>query len=153
VTEGEGVAALEACRDRAIAALCAEAVGAMTELNSATLEYSKRASSSGRARDVSGAAAPHGRHVHRARRGDLAHAASEPQPRGRGAEWIELASGAKTKVGYAARFVAEQAVQLHGGMGMSDELNVGHYFKRINSINVQFGDPTYHLMRYAQQTS
>ena len=40
-TEGEGVVALEACRDRAIAALCAEAVGAMTELNSATLEYSK----------------------------------------------------------------------------------------------------------------
>ncbi|HXQ08626.1 MAG TPA: acyl-CoA dehydrogenase family protein, partial [Bradyrhizobium sp.] len=64
----------------------------------------------------------------------------------------KLASGAKSKVGYAARFVAEQAVQLHGGMGMSDELNVGHYFKRINSINVQFGDPTYHLMRYAQQS-
>ena len=63
----------------------------------------------------------------------------------------KLASGAKSKVGNAARFVAEQAVQLHGGMGMSDELNVGHYFKRINSINVQFGDPTYHLMRYAQQ--
>jgi len=34
---------------------------------------------------------------------------------------------------------------------LSDELNVGHYFKRISSINVQFGDPTYHLMRYAQQ--
>jgi alkylation response protein AidB-like acyl-CoA dehydrogenase len=63
----------------------------------------------------------------------------------------KLASGAKTKVGYAARFVAEQAIQLHGGMGMSDELNVGHYFKRISSINLQFGDPTYHLMRYAQQ--
>ena len=62
----------------------------------------------------------------------------------------KLASGAKSKVGYAARFVAEQAVQLHGGMGMSDELNVGHYFKRINSINIQFGDPAYHLMRYAQ---
>ena len=53
----------------------------------------------------------------------------------------KLASGAKSKVGYAARFVAEQAVQLHGGMGMSDELNVGHYFKRITSINIQFGDP------------
>src|SRR6267154_1138542 len=63
----------------------------------------------------------------------------------------KLASGAKTKVGYAARFIAEQAIQLHGGMGMSDELNVGHYFKRISAINVQFGDPTYHLMRYAQQ--
>jgi alkylation response protein AidB-like acyl-CoA dehydrogenase len=63
----------------------------------------------------------------------------------------KLASGAKSKVGYAARFVGEQAIQLHGGMGMSDELNVGHYFKRISAINVQFGDPTYHLMRYAQQ--
>ena len=41
-------------------------------------------------------------------------------------------------------------MQLHGGMGMSDELNVGHYFKRITSINIQFGDPAYHLMRYAQ---
>jgi alkylation response protein AidB-like acyl-CoA dehydrogenase len=63
----------------------------------------------------------------------------------------KLASGAKSKVGNAARFIAEQAVQLHGGMGMSDELNVGHYFKRIASINTQYGDPTYHLMRYAQQ--
>jgi len=63
----------------------------------------------------------------------------------------KLASGAKSKVGEAARFVGEQAVQLHGGMGMSDELNVGHYFKRIASINIQFGDPTYHLMRYARE--
>ena len=63
----------------------------------------------------------------------------------------DSASGAKTKVGDAARFIAEQAIQLHGGMGMSDELNVGHYFKRIAAINIQFGDPTYHLMRYARQ--
>jgi hypothetical protein len=35
-------------------------------------------------------------------------------------------------------------------MGMSDELNVGHYFKRISSINIQFGDPAYHVLRYAQ---
>ena len=61
-----------------------------------------------------------------------------------------LASGAKTKVGYAARFVAEQAIQLHGGMGMSDELNVGHYFKRISAINIQFGDPAFHVLRFAQ---
>jgi len=63
-----------------------------------------------------------------------------------------LASGAKSKVGTAARFVADQSVQLHGGMGMSDELNVGHYFKRISAINIQFGDPAFHLMRYAQQS-
>jgi alkylation response protein AidB-like acyl-CoA dehydrogenase len=62
----------------------------------------------------------------------------------------KLASGAKSKIGYAARHVADQAVQLHGGMGMSDELNVGHYFKRVSSINIQFGDPAFHVLRYAQ---
>lgn len=152
-TEGEGVAALEACRDRAIAALCAEAVGAMSVLNSATLEYSKARKQFGvalgsfqvlqhRMVDMFIAleeAISLTQHL------NLSLAAQEPNG-------SKLASGAKSKVGYAARFVAEQAVQLHGGMGMSDELNVGHYFKRINSINVQFGDPTYHLMRYAQQS-
>lgn len=149
--EGEGVAALEACRNRAIAALCAEAVGAMTELNSATLEYSKTRKQFGVAigsfqvlqhRMVDMLIALEEsisltQHLH------LTLAAGEPHG-------AKLASGAKSKVGDAARFVAEQAVQLHGGMGMSDELNVGHYFKRIASINIQFGDPTYHLMRYAQ---
>ena len=151
-TEGEGVAALEACRDRAIAALCAEAIGAMTELNAATLEYSKTRKQFGttlgsfqvlqhRMVDMFIAleeAISLTQHLH------LSLAAGEPHG-------SRLASGAKTKVGYAARFIAEQAIQLHGGMGMSDELNVGHYFKRISAINVQFGDPTYHLMRYARQ--
>jgi alkylation response protein AidB-like acyl-CoA dehydrogenase len=152
-TEGEGVAVLEACRDRAIAALCAEAVGAMTELNSSTLEYSKTRKQFGVALGTF--------QVLQHRMVDMFIALEEAisltqhlnlslaarKPHG-----SKLASGAKTKVGYAARFVAEQAVQLHGGMGMSDELNVGHYFKRIASINVQYGDPTYHLMRYAQQS-
>jgi alkylation response protein AidB-like acyl-CoA dehydrogenase len=151
--EGGGVAALEACRDRAIAALCAEAVGAMSVLNSATLEYSKTRKQFGvalgtfqvlqhRMVDMFIAleeAISLTQHL------NLSLAAREPNG-------SKLASGAKSKVGYAAKFVAEQAVQLHGGMGMSDELNVGHYFKRISSLNVQFGDPTYHLMRYAQQT-
>ena len=151
--EGWGVAALEACRDSAIAALCAEAVGAMSVLNSATLEYSKTRKQFGvalgtfqvlqhRMVDMFIAleeAISLTQHL------NLSLAAREPNG-------SKLASGAKSKVGYAARFVAEQAVQLHGGMGMSDELNVGHYFKRINSINIQFGDPAYHLMRYAQQS-
>ena len=68
--------------------------------------------------------------------------------RGRGRHVSRLASGAKSKIGYAGRFIADQAVQLHGGMGMTDELNVGHYFKRISSINIQFGDPAYHVLRY-----
>jgi len=149
-TEGEGVAALEACRDRAIAALCAEAVGAMSELNSVTLEYAKTRKQFGvalgtfqvlqhRMVDIFIALEEASLTQHL----NLSLATGEPHG-------SKLASGAKSKVGYAARFIAEQAIQLHGGMGMSDELNVGHYFKRIASINVQFGDPTYHLMRYAR---
>ena len=61
-----------------------------------------------------------------------------------------LASGAKSKIGYAGKFVADQVVQLHGGMGMTDELNIDHYFKQISSINIQFGDPVYHVLRFAQ---
>jgi alkylation response protein AidB-like acyl-CoA dehydrogenase len=150
--EGEGVAALEACRDRAIAALCAEAVGAMSELNSATLEYAKTRKQFGVALGTF--------QVLQHRMVDMFIALEESISLTQHlnltlasgeSHGSKLASGTKSKVGDAARFVAEQAVQLHGGMGMSDELNVGHYFKRIASINVQFGDPTYHLMRYAQQ--
>jgi alkylation response protein AidB-like acyl-CoA dehydrogenase len=149
--EGEGAAHLEACRDRAIAALCAEAVGAMTELNSATLEYTKSRKQFGVAlgtfqvlqhRMVDMFIALE-ESVSLTQHLNLTLAANEP-----GAS--KLASGTKSKVGDAARFVGEQAVQLHGGMGMSDELNVGHYFKRIAAINIQFGDPAYHLMRYAR---
>ena len=151
-SEGGGVAILEACRDRAIAALCAEALGAMGELNSATLEYAKTRKQFG---------VPLGSfQVLQHRMVDMFVALEEATSLtqylnlslARGEPQVsKVASGAKTKVGYAAKFVAEQAVQLHGGMGMTDELNVGHYFKRISSINVQFGDPGYHLTRYALQ--
>jgi alkylation response protein AidB-like acyl-CoA dehydrogenase len=151
--EGEGVAILEAARDRAIAALCAEAVGAMTELNSATLEYTKTRKQFGVAlgtfqvlqhRMVDMFIALQ-ESISLTQHLNLALAENEPGT-------SKLASAAKSKVGEAARFVGEQAIQLHGGMGMSDELNIGHYFKRIAAINVQFGDPTYHLMRYARET-
>jgi alkylation response protein AidB-like acyl-CoA dehydrogenase len=149
--EGEGVLALEACRDAAIAALCAEAVGAINALNSATLDYAKTRKQFGVALGTF--------QVLQHRMVDMFIAAEEAvslmqhlnitlaahEPHG-----SKLASGAKSKIGEAARFVGEQAIQLHGGMGMSDELDVGHYFKRIAAINVQFGDPTYHLLRYAR---
>jgi alkylation response protein AidB-like acyl-CoA dehydrogenase len=150
--EGDGVALLEACRDRAIAALCAEALGAMGELNAATLEYAKTRKQFGTALGTF--------QVLQHRMVDMFIALEEATSL---TQYLNLsitngepqaskvASGAKTKVGYAAKFIAEQAVQLHGGMGMTDELNIGHYFKRITSINVQFGDPSYHLARYARQ--
>jgi hypothetical protein len=150
--EGEGTALLEACRDRAIAALCAEALGAMGELNAVTLEYAKTRKQFG---------APLGSfQVLQHRMVDMFIALEEATSLTQylnlsiangDSQVSRIASGAKTKVGYAAKFIAEQAVQLHGGMGMTDELNVGHYFKRITAINVQFGDPSYHLTRYARQ--
>ena len=57
---------------------------------------------------------------------------------------------AKAKVGEAGRYVGEEAVQLHGGMGMTEELKVGHYPKRLVAINVQYGDPAFHIMRCAE---
>lgn len=146
-----GVVMLEACRDRAIAALCAESVGLMTELNAATLDYSKTRKQFGVALGSF--------QVLQHRMVDMFIALEESTSlmqhlnlavAEHDAKGSKLASGAKSKIGEAARFVGEQAIQLHGGMGMSDELNVGHYFKRIVSTNIQFGDPTYHLMRYAR---
>ncbi len=152
--EGEALTALQACRDRAIAALCAEAVGAMTELNAATLAYCKTRKQFGvpigsfqvlqhRMVDMFIALEESISLTHHL---TLSCDAAEPG-------LSKLASGVKAKVGTAAIFVGEQAVQLHGGMGMSDELNVGHYLKRINAINIQCGDPAFHLSRYAQQSA
>jgi hypothetical protein len=58
------------------------------------------------------------------------------------------ASAAKAQIGQAARFVGQQAIQLHGGMGLTDELSVGSYFKRATVIETQFGDTDHHLARY-----
>jgi alkylation response protein AidB-like acyl-CoA dehydrogenase len=149
--EGEGVAALEACRDRAIGALCAEAVGAIGELNSATLEYSKTRKQFGTA--IGSFQVLQHRMVdmfigHQEALSLMQHLTLTLDAND--GDLSRLASGAKSKIGYVAKSVADQAVQLHGGMGMTDELNVGHYFKRISSINIQFGDPAYHVLRYAQ---
>jgi alkylation response protein AidB-like acyl-CoA dehydrogenase len=149
--EGQGTAILERCRDRAIGALCAEAVGAMTELNASTLDYSKTRKQFGVALGTF--------QVLQHRMVDMFVALQEALSLTQHlvlslsdgeAGVSKLASGAKAKVGYAARFVGEQAIQLHGGMGMSDELNVGHYFKRIGAIDILFGDPAFHLMRFAR---
>jgi alkylation response protein AidB-like acyl-CoA dehydrogenase len=67
----------------------------------------------------------------------------------KGGDVAKLASAAKAKVGEAGRYVAEQAVQLHGGMGMTDELRIGHYLKRLVAINIQYDDPAFHTRRCA----
>jgi alkylation response protein AidB-like acyl-CoA dehydrogenase len=57
-------------------------------------------------------------------------------------------SAAKVQVGRAARHVGEEAIQLHGGIAMTDEYAAGHYFKRLTMIRLTFGDEEYHLRRY-----
>src|SRR5260370_26251623 len=61
----------------------------------------------------------------------------------------KAASAAKVQIGKAGRFIGQNAVQIHGGMGMTDELSVGNYFKRLTAIENQFGTVDHHLARYA----
>jgi alkylation response protein AidB-like acyl-CoA dehydrogenase len=63
------------------------------------------------------------------------------------------ASALKVKMSEAGRFVSQQAVQLHGGIGMTDELGISHYFKRLLLLNTLFGDGEHHLMQYLKASS
>ncbi|HVY80548.1 MAG TPA: acyl-CoA dehydrogenase family protein [Steroidobacteraceae bacterium] len=143
-----GHEALEEAIDHAIAALCAEAVGIMEALNAATLEYLKTRVQFGQ---------PIGRsQVLQHRMADMFMMAVQARSMsilatGRCAANAERAqrrhdlSAAKAYIGKAGRFVGQQAVQLHGGMGMSAELIVSHYFKRLTMIGVTFGDVDHHV--------
>jgi alkylation response protein AidB-like acyl-CoA dehydrogenase len=62
-------------------------------------------------------------------------------------------SAAKATIGRAARFIGQQSVQLHGGMGMTEELAIGHYFKRLTALQYEFGSTDFHTARYAQLMS
>jgi alkylation response protein AidB-like acyl-CoA dehydrogenase len=149
--EGRALEIMERMRNRAIAAQCAEALGAMSELNSATVEYCKTRKQFG---------VPLGSfQVLQHRMVDMFVALQEATAityllnatlAEEGPSCSRLAAATKARVGEAARFVGEQAIQLHGGMGMTDELNVGHYFKRLLAINIQFGDAAYHLTNFAR---
>ena len=61
----------------------------------------------------------------------------------------KAASAAKVQIGNSGRFIGQAATQIHGGMGVTDELRLGHYFKRLTLIDTQFGNVDYHLRRYA----
>jgi alkylation response protein AidB-like acyl-CoA dehydrogenase len=65
------------------------------------------------------------------------------------AERSRAVSGAKAYIGQALRKVGQDAVQMHGGMGVTDELMAAHYFKRLTMINATFGDADHHLARFS----
>jgi pimeloyl-CoA dehydrogenase small subunit len=149
--EGKGLPLVEKITDQAIAALSAEATGCMKELNTATVEYCKTRKQFG---------VPIGKfQVLQHRMVDMFMAYEQSvsmtymvnlKLEEDDAERTKAAAGAKVQIGKAGRFVGQQAVQLHGGMGMTDELNVGHYFKRLTMIDTQFGNVDYQLKRYSE---
>ena len=137
--------------DRAMAALCAEAVGVMDALHAATVEYLKTRQQFGQ---------PIGRFQalqHRAvdmlvqleQARSLALLAASKVDSPDVAERRRTVAAAKEMAGRAGRFVGQQAIQLHGGMGMTDELNVSHYFKRLTAIDVLFGNSASQRTRFA----
>jgi alkylation response protein AidB-like acyl-CoA dehydrogenase len=148
---GQGLAALERAVDLGIAALCAESLGIVIALNKATLSYLKSRKQFG---------APIGTfQALQHRMADLYIAGEQIRSMtivaavncetGDAAARRRAISGAKAYIGEAARFVGQQAVQLHGGMGLVDEFIVGHYFKRLTVIDLCLGDAEYHLARYS----
>ena len=143
--------AIERSVDVAIAALCAEAVGAMAVLIETTLDYLKTRQQFG---------APIGRNQalqHRMVDVQIAYEQAKSMAcfaammadSDDDAARRRAISAAKVQIGRAGKFIGQQAVQLHGGIAMTDEYKVGHYFKRLTMIGAQFGDVDYHLGRFA----
>ncbi|WMT73774.1 acyl-CoA dehydrogenase [Bradyrhizobium sp. Ash2021] len=146
----DALPAIEAVVDRAMAALGAEAVGIMQTLLDTTLEYTKMRKQFGRPLSAN--------QVIRHRLADMAMQCDEARSMAlRAALMVDAeptarsraASGAKAKIGKCARFVAEQSVQLHGAMGVTEELDIGSYFKRLLAFDTLFGGSAHHYRRHA----
>jgi alkylation response protein AidB-like acyl-CoA dehydrogenase len=153
-TGGDALPAIEAALDIGIAALCAEAVGVMQSLLDATVEYVRQRQQFGqpigRFQALQHRIADMVIHLEQAR--SLSYLAALRCTAEDVVERRRAISAAKAVIGQAGRFVGQQAVQLHGGMGMTDELKVSHWFKRLTAAQLMFGDSDSHLQRYAALT-
>jgi alkylation response protein AidB-like acyl-CoA dehydrogenase len=144
---------VESVVDFATALVCAEAVGAIKSANDATLEYLKTRKQFGV--PIGAFQALQHRmvdmvvHYEQARSMASLACAKVDSERDAG-ERARVVSAAKIRIGDACRHVSQEAVQLHGGMGMTDELKVSHTFRRLTVIGQQFGDVQYHLDRFAR---
>ncbi len=143
---------IEAVADRAMAALCAEAVGAMEALHSMTLEYLKTRQQFGvpigRFQVLQHRAVDMLINIEEAR--SMALLAAGKVDSDDVFERRRAAIAAKELIGRAGRYVGQQAIQLHGGMGMTDELPVGAYVKRLAALDMLFGDATYQRAQFAR---
>ena len=144
-----GFKILDSAIDKAILAISAEAVGAMEVLYKATVEYAKTREQFGTA--IGKFQVLQHRMVDMFMEYEqcksLLYMATMKHEEG-AVDSKKAISGLKYQVGKAGKFIGQQAVQLHGGMGVTDELNVGHYFKRLTTVGTIFGNTDYHLKKY-----
>ena len=146
---GKGYQTLESTIDDAILAVCAEATGIMKSLHDKTVEYSKNRVQFGV--PIGGFQALQHRMV------DTLMACEETESillwalttnQDDSSSLKKAISGLKYQIGTAGKHVGQEAVQLHGGMGISWELDIAHFFKRLSSIEILFGNADFHMKRF-----
>jgi alkylation response protein AidB-like acyl-CoA dehydrogenase len=150
--EHEGLALIEEVVDYATALVCAEAVGAIKYANDATLEYLKNRKQFGV--PIGSFQALQHRMVdmmiaHEQAKSMASLACATVDGERDPARRKRMVSAAKVRIADACRHVSQESVQLHGAMGMSDEMKVSHTFRRLTMIAQQFGDADHHLERFA----
>jgi pimeloyl-CoA dehydrogenase small subunit len=149
--EGEGLPLIERVVDEAIAATCAEAVGAMGVAHKMTVEYSRQRKQFGIAigkfqvlqHRMVDMFMEHEQSISMTYMATLKLDEDEVTRK-------MATSAAKVRLGQAGRFVGQESIQIHGGMGMTEELAVGHYFKRLTMMDSEFGNVDHHMRRYTE---
>ena len=150
---GKAFPLVERVVDEGIAALCAEAVGAMAVMHELTIEYLKTRRQFGR--EIGSFQILQHRAVdmlialEQAR--SMAMFATMMAADENAAERRNAVAAAKVQIGRSGKFIGQQAIQLHGGIGMTMEYKVGHYFKRVTMIDTMFGDADHHLRELARR--
>ena len=154
---GEGIAVVEGVVNAGIVGSCAEASGIMARMHRDTVEYLKHREQFGSA--LASFQALQHRLVDMYMACELSRsmaymaAVRLADPETADSDLRRSISAAKVQIGRAGRFVGENAIQLHGGMGMTDEMPISHYFKRLILIDSQFGDAGHHLREMAGTTA
>lgn len=147
--EGNGLPLVEKVIDEATAASQAEGVGVLRKLHEGTLDYAKQRKQFGRA--IADFQVLQHRMVDMfielEQSVSMTYMATIKLDEN-DAERAKAVSAAKVRIGRALKFVGQNAIQIHGGMGMTDELAIGHYFKRGTIIEGLFGSVDHHLRRY-----
>ncbi|WP_159913559.1 acyl-CoA dehydrogenase family protein [Pantoea sp. 18069] len=151
--EGKGWEILDAAADFGVTMLCAEAVGAMEAANAQTLEYLKTRKQFGvpigTFQVLQHRMADMFIHAEQAKSITVLAAVKVNTAPAEGRR--KLVSAAKVRVGKALQFVGQQAIQMHGGMGMTNEMPISHYFKRLTAIEMTLGNTDFHRSRFIRQ--